>query len=284
MKFDIVIGNPPYNNDIYLDFVEKSFELSSNITCMITPAKWQAKGGEKNKQFRADIVPHMSKIVYYPDCTDVFAIAEAGGIGYYILDKLEHQEIIVENKCKLQDLYNDKDTRSIRNRETLINKGNIINNNESIKNSKKFSLFSTDKNKKYQVWLNNKLAIGGGKSQGTYLFSNEGMMQCLSISRLVDKDGDTSDVVADSQLVFTSDNKNECEYFLSWIYTRFVRFLISINLGGLTGVANPNNDWWRFVPDPGTFDHIFTDEELYKKYNLTPEEINIIESVIKERK
>jgi len=30
--------------------------------------------------------------------------------------------------------------------------------------------------------------------------------------------------------------------------------------------------------------HIFTDAELYKKYGLTPEEINIIESVIKERK
>ena len=32
------------------------------------------------------------------------------------------------------------------------------------------------------------------------------------------------------------------------------------------------------------FDHIFTDQELYEEYNLTDEEINIIESVIKERK
>lgn len=30
--------------------------------------------------------------------------------------------------------------------------------------------------------------------------------------------------------------------------------------------------------------HIFTDQELYEEYNLTDEEINIIESVIKERK
>ena len=45
------------------------------------------------------------------------------------------------------------------------------------------------------------------------------------------------------------------------------------------------------MPDFGVADcflHIyciwpqFTDEELYKKYNLTDEEINIIESVIKE--
>ena len=30
--------------------------------------------------------------------------------------------------------------------------------------------------------------------------------------------------------------------------------------------------------------HIFTDQELYEEYNLTDEEINIIESVIKGRK
>ena len=45
-----------------------------------------------------------------------------------------------------------------------------------------------------------------------------------------------------------------------------------------------NDETWRFVPKPEAFDHIFTDQELYKKYNLTDEEINIIESVIKERK
>lgn len=41
--------------------------------------------------------------------------------------------------------------------------------------------------------------------------------------------------------------------------------------------------WWRFVPDPVAFDHLFTDEELYKKYNLTPDEIAIIEGTIAER-
>lgn len=79
MKFDVVIGNPPYNNDVYLDFVTLSHQLSSQYTCMITPAKWQAKGGEKNEKFRRDIVPYMSHIVYYPDCSDVFDITSWGG-------------------------------------------------------------------------------------------------------------------------------------------------------------------------------------------------------------
>lgn len=49
MKFDVVIGNPPYNNDLYLDFVQLGHQLSSNYVCMITPAKWQAKGGGRMK-------------------------------------------------------------------------------------------------------------------------------------------------------------------------------------------------------------------------------------------
>lgn len=49
MKFDVVIGNPPYNNDLYLDFVQLGYQLSSNYVCMITPAKWQAKGGGRMK-------------------------------------------------------------------------------------------------------------------------------------------------------------------------------------------------------------------------------------------
>ncbi len=39
MKFDVVIGNPPYNNDLYLDFVTLGHQLSTKYTCMITPAK-----------------------------------------------------------------------------------------------------------------------------------------------------------------------------------------------------------------------------------------------------
>ena len=87
----------------------------------------------------------------------------------------------------------------------------------------------------------------------------------------------------DSRLAAAFDSASEGYSFQSWIYTKFVRFGVSNSLCGLTGIATSDN-WWRFVPDPGAFDHIFTDQELYKKYNLTDEEISIIESVIKERK
>lgn len=85
----------------------------------------------------------------------------------------------------------------------------------------------------------------------------------------------------DSKVMFSSDNIVECESFNSYINTKFVRFMILMRY--CRNTVN-NDESWSFVPDPGVFDHIFTDEELYKKYNLTQEEINIIESVIKDRK
>ena len=81
------------------------------------------------------------------------------------------------------------------------------------------------------------------------------------------------------------DTKEECEYFVSWLNTKFTRFFVAINISKLTGIIC--DDCFRFVPDPGPFDHIFTDDELYRKFGLRPaheDYIKVIESVIRERK
>ena len=80
--------------------------------------------------------------------------------------------------------------------------------------------------------------------------------------------------------IFMSDTLDECESFVSYFDTRFVRFLI---LCGLCSQSTGSPELYRFVPDPGPFDHIFTDEELYTKYNLSDDQIKVIESVIKSR-
>lgn len=51
----------------------------------------------------------------------------------------------------------------------------------------------------------------------------------------------------------------------------------------LTGMLT--NHVFRFVPAPptGKFDHIYTDKELYKDFNLPQKYIDVIEAVVKER-
>ena len=76
------------------------------------------------------------------------------------------------------------------------------------------------------------------------------------------------------------DTQAEALSFISYFETKLMSFLFYLGVCG----ATITKEFFRFIPDPGKFDHIFTDAELYKKYNLTDEEIEIIESVIKERK
>ena len=115
MQFDVVIGNPPYNNDMYLDFVTLGDQLAKQCTCMITPAKWQAKTDgkpknsknptpDKNEEFRKNIVPYMSKIVVYKDTKDIFDIGEPGGISYFLIDKERHNTKYVKTMCKRNKL------------------------------------------------------------------------------------------------------------------------------------------------------------------------------------
>lgn len=270
MKIDAVIGNPPYNNDMYIPFVEMGHQLSTDCSLFITPAKWQAKGGEKNEAFRQNIVPHMSKIVYYPDETDIFDIVSYGGITYYLIDKHNvYKQKQIENISSRVNGFNN-----ITERELCWILNNIGSSVVSKINDSRLYIDRFSQDKMYKVALS-KLLLWSGHSK--YLYTTDGHTSVLSIPEIIE--GEYED---NKRIAYSSDNKAEAESFSSFVKTKFIRFLILV--GSFTQSTAVSNETWRFVPDPGTFDHIFTDEELYKKYNLTEEEINIIESVIKERK
>lgn len=293
MKFDLVIGNPPYNKGMDLDFVDLGYKISDQYTVMITPAKWQTTADDyigcasKNldyKQFRELYVPHMSHVCFYPDCKDIFDIGQRDGITWYLLDKDKHQKCTVVNKCRLQKYFNSESIRSITNRESLCNIGAEIINKMG-----KYTVFKfVVTHGKYQVWTNNQCPVGGGVGGGAlnggYALANDGTAQYLSISRILDTSkGETSPSGA-SKCTFCSDNKSECESFVSWLNCKFTRFFVAINISKLTGILT--DDCFRFVPAPpsGKFDHIYTDEELYKAFNLPQKYIDVIEAVVKERK
>lgn len=289
MKFDIVIGNPPYNKGMDLDFVDLGYKISNKYTVMITPAKWQTTADDysgcasKNinyKQFRELYVPHMSYVCFYPDCVDVFEVSHSDGITYYMLDKYNHTECVVENKCKINKYLNSCESRNISNRQTLWNVSNdIIGYLTDYKSFK----FKHPLQAEYLVITNSQLAKGGGARGGVGIFNNEGNFQCVGISDIYTPKTQAQASSA-SSITFASNSKDECKSFMSWLNCKFTRFFVACNISKLTGILT--NDYFRFVPAPptGKFDHIYTDEELYKVFNLPQKYKDVIESVIKERK
>lgn len=282
MKFDVVIGNPPYNNGMDIDFIDTGFRLSKAYTCMITPAKWQT--AEYNQAiesklsyggFRELYSQYIREVVFYPCCRDIFSIDQADGITFFIMDKEKHAVTRVVNKSKHFTYLNSVETRSIDNGNTLVNIGNDIVN--YLGDYKRFTFDDCSISGRYKVWMNIKIPAGGlatVESNRPVYFVGSGFIE--------DSTTEVLEKTPAYKMVFASDNIFECESFLSWIQTRFVGFFIAINVSKLTGIFT--NHYFRYVPYPKQgFTIKYSDDILYKQFKLTNEHIKQIESMVKSR-
>ena len=91
--------------------------------------------------------------------------------------------------------------------------------------------------------------------------------------------GENNSVCSQTYLVVGYNKKysiKQCENIVSYIKTKFFRYLVSIK----KKTQNGPRMVYQFVPMQN-FNEQWTDEKLYKKYGLNQEEINYIESMIK---
>lgn len=286
MKFNTVIGNPPYNNDIYLPLVMEVDSLCTKVSCFVTPAKWHAKLSEDNEMFRLTVANRMSHIIYYPEETDVFDIRCTGGISIYLIQRhevLDKQVDVISYRAKQ---FNDSRVRHIDFKrgyhQTLNNLGQEIVNkvigNEAYFKSMGFNgLISNDNRKRYTVLFSTKV-IYSGSSVTKHFYNNRGKTNVISAPRVYEV-GDKNQIETDAtRYIFTSDNINEIDSFVSWITCKFIRFLVLMGNVLLTGILN--DEVWRFVPYTENFNMIYSDTYFYDKYSLNFEEIKLIEDTI----
>jgi site-specific DNA-methyltransferase (adenine-specific) len=101
MKFDVVIGNPPYQlgqsggesvggfaMPIYQKFIEAAKGLDPRYITMVTPSRWFA-GGRGLEEFRAQMLSdkRLSALVDYPNSAEVFpGVDIKGGVSYFLWD------------------------------------------------------------------------------------------------------------------------------------------------------------------------------------------------------
>ena len=93
MKFDVVVGNPPYQDPqtpsrkVWVEILLKSFNLvnRNGILCMITPNSWIVRpDGQKFKKVSKLFSDHQLKFVNLVDPNSYFAVGE--DIGYWIVE------------------------------------------------------------------------------------------------------------------------------------------------------------------------------------------------------
>ncbi len=119
MKFDVIVGNPPYQLDtggvgrqakpIYQKFVQQAKKLNPRFLTMIIPSRWFA-GGMGLGDFREEMLNDkcISRLVDFPIASDVFpGVRVIGGICYFLWEK-EYQ-----GKCTVTTYLNNiEDTTS----------------------------------------------------------------------------------------------------------------------------------------------------------------------------
>lgn len=334
MKFDVILGNPPYNNDLYIDMILALSNMYSQYMSMIIPAKWQGKQGDKNDTFREQIVPYMDRIVYFKDCRDVFNIKEAGGISYYLADKDIHSEKLVKNECSksrvfLSDWEIHKESPLILSTQTIVNMINKVKHvmpisidieckyskyvrydewgNSERKNADDVEIIQSgsvvgyiprnrlntlDGLDKYKVIVH--MMSNGGGSLG-----KEGSGYGLSPVLILGK----NQIPKGSYTILADfDTGGKALSLKTYVSTKFTRFLYFIGESG----TSMQSEFWRNVPAIDNYDTIYEDRpmngyipnnngeyidnkgikhcSLYIKYKLTSDEIDVIESVIKDRK
>ncbi len=142
MKFDVIIGNPPYQLDdggqgasappIYHLFIKKALQLTPRYLCMIIPSRWMS-GGRGLDEFRISMLNDKRiRILHdFPNSEDCFSGVDIkGGICYFLWEQGSSGD------CLVVTHHNDK---AIESRRPLLEKGyeTFIRFNEQISIIKK---------------------------------------------------------------------------------------------------------------------------------------------------
>lgn len=123
MKFDVIIGNPPYQlsdggngasaKPIYNLFIEQAKKLNPRYLTMITPSRWFA-GGKGLDEFRNSMLSdkHLIKIVDYANAKECFPQTSiGGGVNYFLWAR------DIEDDCEVVNI--SKETKNVMKRNLL---------------------------------------------------------------------------------------------------------------------------------------------------------------------
>lgn len=333
VKFDIIIGNPPYQENtsdssnqgkpIYNQFVDIFKSLNPQKLSFIIPSRWFA-GGMGLDSFRKNMLEDkcMKTLVDYNNAKDCFpSNSISGGICYF------YRDANYTGDCNVININGDKKNEMIRSLDeykifvryneavSIIRKvcaksdktmmdiisaispfgistkirGNAVKDrthNIELHTSKGIGYICAEDVKTNFEYVNKyKVLLSQTSAEHANEPSKDGKYRVLTSSmKVIGKNA----VCTHSYLIINPcDSEETCKNILKYLNTKFVRYLLlqamsSIHITSSTFVfvpkqnfeSNEDIDWSLSITD--------INKQLYKKYDLTCNEIESIESKIKD--
>ena len=314
MHFDLIIGNPPYQLSdgggtgssaipIYKDFIIQAKKLNPTYISMIIPSRWFS-GGKGLDDFRDEMLHDnsISVLVDYFDSNDCFpGIDLSGGVCYFLRDKNYHGDCEITNINKGESitikrpLLESKANTFVRFNKAINIFRKVVNKDftsfETIVSARNpFGNINVDKTRKEGIltyaypekgWIDKALikqnvqAINQYKVFISKAYGERGSFPYFVTAKpFIGEPGTCS--TGTYLMIGPCENKTEAENIISYISTRFFRFFVLLK----KNTQNAPKGVYAYVPMLD-FSKSWTDEELYKKYELTDDEIAFIESMIR---
>jgi site-specific DNA-methyltransferase (adenine-specific) len=321
MQFDVIIGNPPYqmtggaggssDSSIYHLFVEQALRLDPRFLSMVIPSRWLA-GGRGMDDFRTAMLTgkHISHLVDYTKMSTAFpGVDFEGGVGYFLWDKNHHGDCeytLFQNEENHSPIVRDlgahdifiRDHRALAILEKVRGRGeptmeHIISSDTPFGLATNFSdwkprpfkgsvvIYLTERGKRTVGYIprsrigKNTDLIDVWKVLLPEAYGERGAIPALVLG--VSIVAPPKSVCTQTYLVAGPfDRQAEADSVQSYVTTRFFRFLVSLRK--ITQHALRSTYSW--VPQQ-SWDRLWTDEMLYKKYGIRKDEIAFINSMIR---
>jgi site-specific DNA-methyltransferase (adenine-specific) len=315
MKFDVIVGNPPYqlsdagdstgSSPIYQIFVEQAKKLNPTFLSMIIPSRWFA-GGKGLDEFRDTMLKdkRISRLVDYPIAADVFpGVKVNGGICYFLWER------DYSGTCRVTTRMNgleDTMDRRLDQFDTFVRFNKAISILEKVK-AKEYQSLSEQVSRQKPFGLRTFARPTGKGDVMLYANKSVGTVQKRTIpagQELIDswkvltsmgygEGGEARDyprmimgkpIVAQPPSACTEtylvvgayDTEAEAENLASYLRTRFLRFLVALR----KNTQHITQDRFAFVPAlPMT--KKWTDKKLYSHFGITEEEVAFIETIVR---
>jgi site-specific DNA-methyltransferase (adenine-specific) len=321
MKFDVIIGNPPYQlNDggfgasampIYHKFIEKAIDLNPKYISMIIPSRWFA-GGKGLDDFREKMLKdkRMKVLVDHPNAEDCFPGVEIkGGVCYFLWDSKHTGECEVvsmlggEEVSRAKRKLDEHDT-FIRFNESIeiinkIKKKNEETLDKKVSSRKPFGL-STNFNDFKQKEFVGGVKIYANPSLGRIGWVNKNKIEINKnwINKykvLLPKAGEGKGTYPNAIIAKPIlSEKNSCcteTYIVIDVFddkkkaenmSKYIKTRFFRFLVSLKKNTQDNpKNVFSFVPDLDMSTE-WTDEKLFKKYGIDEKEQEFITSIVKE--